>query len=96
MVTKEQFDDWKELPVTQEFFNFVKANLMQSRINLMGILTQLGNEDLNKVRDIYSSNENIFNSILNISAGDINSAVEQYKIISKNYRKELKEVLDVE
>ncbi len=96
MVTKEQFDDWKELPVTQEFFNFVKTNLIQSRLNLMSILTHLGNEDLNKVRDIYSSNENIFNSILNISAGDINTANEQYKIISKNYRKELKEVLDVE
>jgi hypothetical protein len=96
MVTKEQFDDWKELPVTQEFFNFVKTNLIQSRLNLMSVLTHLGNEDLNKIRDIYASNENIFNSILNISVGDINATAEQYKTISKNYKKELKEVLDVE
>lgn len=96
MVTKEQFDDWKELPVTQEFFNLVKANLMMSRINLMGVLTQLDNKDLNKIRDVYATNEDVLNSILNITFESMNATNEQYKTILKNYRKELKEVLDVE
>ena len=96
MLTKEQFDDWKELPITQEFFNFLKINLMMSRINLMEELTKLSNNDLNKIRDVYASNENIFNSLLNITVGDINATNEQYKTISKTYKKELKEVLDVE
>lgn len=96
MVTKEQFDDWKELSVTQEFFNLMKANLMISRINLMGVLTELSNKDLNQVRDVYATTTDIFNSILNITFESMNATNEQYKTISKNYRKELKEVLDVE
>lgn len=99
MITKQQFDDWKENPVTQSFFNFVKYNLVQSRINMFELLrTKMDNPnvDLNKVRDIYASNEEIFGTLLNLEAGNLNSAEEIDKKLKQTYKKELLEVLNVE
>lgn len=99
MVTKEQFSEWKELPVTQEFFKWLNHNLIFNRINMFNVLqepSKLNSKDFDLVKIMYADNEQIFSSIIKVDVGTINTANIEYDKAILNYKKELKEVFDVD
>lgn len=97
MITKENFEAWKELPITREFFKWINSQIITNRLNMFSALLELGKiNDLNKAREIYTSNETIFKAIHDVDAGTINQGNMAFDSLIKEYRKELKEVLNVE